>query len=93
MICFPGMLQLGLRYDTLDLDDGTLTTSGATPVVTGVLGGEMDAWTVGANWYLRSNFKLALNYVKVQTSKYSSTAKAILDDDPSIVEFRAQFSW
>lgn len=88
-----GMLQLGLRYDTLDLNDGTLDASGATPVVAGVLGGEMDAWTLGANWYLRSNFKLALNYVKVQTSKYSSSAKAILDDDPSIVEFRAQFFW
>ena len=88
-----GMLQLGLRYDTMDLNDGTLNTSGATPVVAGVLGGEMDAWTLGANWYLRSNFKLALNYVKVQTSKYSSSAKAVLDDDPSVVEFRAQFFW
>ena len=88
-----GMLQLALRYDTMDLNDGSLNTSGATPVVTGVLGGEMDAWTVGANWYWRSNFKLAANYVKVSTSKYNSTAKAIVNDDPSIVEFRAQFFW
>lgn len=88
-----GMLQLGLRYDTMDLNDGTLNTSGASPVVTGVLGGKMDTWTVGANWYLRSNFKLALNYVTVKSSKYNSTAKAIVNDDPSIVEFRAQFFW
>jgi hypothetical protein len=31
--------------------------------------------------------------VKVSTSKYNSTAKAIVNDDPSIVEFRAQFFW
>ncbi|QDA58230.1 OprO/OprP family phosphate-selective porin [Thermomonas aquatica] len=88
-----GMWQVGLRYDTIDLNDGSLNTSGATPVVTGVLGGKMDAWTLGANWYLRSNFKLAANYVKVTSSKYNSTAKAILHDDPSVVEFRAQFFW
>ena len=49
--------------------------------------------TFGVNWYLRSNFKLAANYVKVDSSKYSSTAKATLDDNPGIMEFRAQFFW
>lgn len=88
-----GMWQVGLRYDTIDLNDGSLTTSGTTPVVTGVLGGKMDTWTLGVNWYLRSNFKLAANYVKVDSSKYSSTAKRIVDDNPDIVEFRAQFYW
>ncbi len=34
----------------------------------------MDIWTVGANWYLRSNFKLMLNYVMVDSKKYSSGA-------------------
>ena len=88
-----GMLQLGLRYDRIDLNDGSVNAGGAVPVVRGVLGGKMDAWTLGANWYLRSNFKLALNYVKVNSSKYSSTAKATLDDNPGIMEFRAQFFW
>ena len=88
-----GMWQVGLRYDTIDLNDGSVNTSGATPVVTGVLGGKMDTWTLGANWYLRSNFKLAANYVKVSSSKYNATAKAIVHDDPSVVEFRAQFFW
>ncbi len=88
-----GMLQLGLRYDTMDLNDGSLNTSGPTPVVNGVLGGKMDTWTVGANYYWHSNFKFALNYVKVNSSKYNSTAKAVINDDPSIVEFRAQFYW
>lgn len=88
-----GMWQLGLRYDTIDLDDGNLDTSGATPVVTGVLGGQMDTWTVGANMYWRSNFKFALNYVKVDSSRYISAQKRIVEDNPSIVEFRAQFYW
>lgn len=86
-----GMLQLGLRYDTMDLNDGSV--AGTPPVVTGILGGKMDTWTVGANYYWHSNFKLALNYVKVNSSKYNSTAKAIVSDDPSILEFRAQFFW
>jgi phosphate-selective porin OprO/OprP len=28
------------------------------------LGGKMDSWTFGVNWYWRSNFKFLLNYVK-----------------------------
>ena len=47
------MWQLGLRYDTIDLDDGA------------VVGGKMDIWTAGVNWYWRSNFKFMLNYVMV----------------------------
>ncbi len=70
-----GMWQLGLRYDTIDLDDGS------------VRGGQMDAWTVGANWYWRSNFKFMLNYVKVDSERRG------ISDDPSILEARAQFYW
>lgn len=103
-----GMWQLGLRYDTMDLNDGSANTSGPTPVIAGVLGGKSSTWTLGANWYLRSNFKLALNYVKVESSKflgktsatYSSnpaynnvTFNRVVDDNPNIVELRAQFFW
>ena len=70
-----GLWQLGLRFDSIDLDDGS------------VQGGSMDSITVGANAYLRSNFKLALNYVQV-----NSTRRGI-DDDPSILEMRAQLHW
>ena len=88
-----GMLQLGLRYDAIDLNDGSVNTSGPTPVVTGVLGGKMDSWTLGANWYWRSNFKFMLNYVAVKQDKYNTTARAIVEDNPNVVEFRAQFYW
>lgn len=70
-----GMWQLGLRYDTIDLDDGS------------VAGGQMDALTAGVNWYWRSNFKFALNYVKVDSQR------AGLNDNPGITEARLQFFW
>ena len=70
-----GMWQLGLRYDTINLDDGS------------VQGGKMTAWTAGANWYWRSNFKFMLNYVRVDSERRG------ISDDPGIVEARAQFYW
>ena len=70
-----GMWQVGLRYDTLDLDDGS------------VRGGRLSTWTAGVNWYLRSNFKLMLDYVKVDSERRGIT------DNPGIVSARAQFNW
>ncbi len=70
-----GMWQLGARYDTINLDDAP------------VLGGEMDAWTVGVNWYWRSNFKIALNQVMVDSSRRG------IEDSPNITEMRFQFFW
>ena len=64
-----------------------------SPVVSGVMGGEESNWTVGVNWYWRSNFKFMLNYVKADSVRYSSSAKNFVQDDPSIVEFRAQLYW
>ncbi|MEO8365848.1 MAG: OprO/OprP family phosphate-selective porin [Pseudoxanthomonas sp.] len=106
-----GMWQVGLRYDTIDLNDGKLiapVAPGTTPTVDGVLGGEMSTWTVGVNWYLRSNFKLALNYVIVDSSRYitrtsanysedaannNATFNRVVDDNPNILEARLQFYW
>ena len=85
-----GMWQLGVRYDHADLNDGSFT---APSTVTGVLGGKESNWTVGVNWYLRSNFKLAVNYVKVSSERYSSVSRLFVQDDPSIIEARAQFYW
>ena len=85
-----GMWQLGLRYDHVDLNDGSFT---APSTVTGVLGGKENNWTVGVNWYWRSNFKFALNYVKVSSERFNSTSKLFVSDDPSILEVRAQVYW
>jgi phosphate-selective porin OprO/OprP len=76
-----GMWQLGVRYDKTDLNDA------------GVFGGEEDNITVGVNWYWRSNFKVALNYVDVNSSKFSTVLHRNVDDNPNIVEARFQFYW
>ena len=70
-----GLWQLGLRYDTMDLDDGV------------VQGGQMDTWTFGVNWYWRSNFKFAVNYVMVDSERKG------VSDNPNILGARAQFYW
>ena len=91
-----GMWQLAVRFDSIDLNDGNLlapSAPGGAPRVDGVLGGKQDVWTLGANWYWRSNFKFALNYVMVDSSRYSSAARAVVNDDPNILEARAQFYW
>lgn len=105
-----GMWQVGLRYDTIDLDDGN-AIPGATPTsvasVDGVLGGQMDTWTLGVNWYWRSNFKFMANYVKVDSSRFFGRTPAFpyaddptdnnvlvnreIDDSPNIFELRMQF--
>ena len=76
-----GMWQLGVRYDSTDLNDGL------------VKGGEEQNWTFGVNWYWRSNFKFMLNYVVVDSSKFKSVALGNVDDNPNIFEARAQFYW
>lgn len=85
-----GMWQLAARYDRVDLNDGSFT---APSTVNGVLGGKEHNWTVGVNWYLRSNFKLALNYVKVNSEKFNNATKTFVEDNPSIIEARAQLYW
>jgi phosphate-selective porin OprO and OprP len=49
--------QLGVRYDNLDLDDGS------------VLGGTEKDLTVAVNYYWRSNWKVALDYTKVSSDR------------------------
>lgn len=72
-----GMWQLGVRYDSADLNDNT------------VFGGKENNLTVGVNYYWHSNFKFALNYVKVSSER----GLVPISDDPSILEFRAQIYW
>lgn len=55
----PGMWQLALRYDTLNLNDGS------------VLGGTEKDLTVGLNYYWRTNWKFALDYTQVSTRRRS----------------------
>ena len=91
-----GMWQLAARYDRIDLDDGRMlppTVADSAPIVDGVFGGDMATWTLGVNWFWRSNVRAALNYVKVDSERYSHAAQAFLEDNPSIMEARLQFYW
>ena len=89
-----GMWQLGLRYDTLDLNDGNpIVVAGVPTGIDGVLGGKINTLTVGVNWYWRSNFKFALDYVKASSNKYNLAAAGNIDDDPSAISARMQFYW
>lgn len=89
-----GMWQVAVRYDNANLNDGYVNYANpSAPVVTGILGGEEDNWTFGVNWYWRSNFKVALDYVIVNSSKYQSSAKAVVEDNPDITTLRFQFYW
>lgn len=47
-----GAVELGLRYSTLDLNDGLIR------------GGKQHDWTLGVNWYLGQHFKLQANYIR-----------------------------
>jgi len=80
---YKGMFQLGLRYDTIDLDDGMVN------------GGTQDSMTAGVNWYWRQNLKLMLNYVMVDADRdvrLSGVPSVIhMSNDPNIVEVRVQF--
>lgn len=70
-----GMWQAGLRYDRIDLDDEDVS------------GGTMRGITLGVNYYWRSNWKLAANWVQIESRRAGET------DEPDILEFRAQFYW
>jgi phosphate-selective porin OprO/OprP len=52
-----GAVELGLRYSTLDLNDGI------------VAGGKQHDWTLGVNWYLGQHFKLQANYIRAFSDK------------------------
>lgn len=70
-----GMWQAGLRYDRIDLDDREVS------------GGTMRGLTLGVNYYWRANFKLAANWVRIESRRAGQV------DEPDILELRAQFHW
>jgi len=63
-----GALELALRYSHTDLNfhEG----AGGTPATTdSVRGGVQNIWTLGANWYLNANFKLMLDYMRIDVDR------------------------
>jgi phosphate-selective porin OprO/OprP len=67
--CCKGAWELIARYDTLDLNDGTIQ------------GGEMTNITVGVNWYWNPWFRIMFNYVMSNTEDRASGGITIPDGD------------
>lgn len=68
-----GAWELGLRYSGMDLNDKDIE------------GGDMKNWTVGLNWYINSEWKLALNYID------SKAEKRTVKDRPKFTQLRLQY--
>ena len=63
-----GAWELALRYSHTDLDDraGEL---GFAATSASVRGGEQNIWTLGVSWYLNSNVRLMLNYLRIDVDR------------------------
>ena len=64
-----GDLELALRYQTMDLNDGVVKDN---KVVKGVMGGKADMYELGLNYYPTKNVKIALNYGYVDQDKFAN---------------------
>lgn len=75
-----GAWEVFARFDTLDVDNSNpLIDSGVE---------EADTLTLGVNWYMNSNVKVALNYVNVETDGEINT-----EDDGDALVARLQFAF
>ncbi len=72
-----GAVEVAARYSTIDVTDQDIS------------GGEMDNYTLGANWYLNNNMRLMANYIFVDTDNSAVTA----NDDPQILLLRSQVNF
>jgi len=70
-----GAWEVALRYDTLDLNDGT------------VQGGEMDTYSLGVNWYQNQYARMTFNYIMTDTDENAFSAA---HDSPSMLLLRQQ---
>jgi phosphate-selective porin OprO/OprP len=72
-----GAFEIAARYSHADLSDRD------------VLGGEMNNYTLGLNWYLKKNLRFMGNVIMVDTDNNAVTP----DDDPNIFLLRAQIDF
>jgi phosphate-selective porin OprO/OprP len=74
-----GAWQLGLRYDTQNLNDGDFN------------GGQETNMTAALNWYVNKYLRFSMNYVKVL--KLDRPGNIHNDDKPDIVVARVWLGW
>ena len=73
-----GAVELTARYGELQIDDAAFPFY-ADPTVSA---SQVRSWTVGANWYLTANLKLATNYL--HSSFDAASAGAKLPDEKAV---------
>ncbi len=71
----PGAWQLAFRYDHADLNDK------------GVLGGTLNSYTFGVNWFLNPNMKVQANYALTERDRAASGGQATTVDNGLIHGF------
>ena len=74
-----GAWEISARYSALNLTDND------------VYGGDLKDITLGLNWYLESNLKFVLNYVRFDADNYENSSAYVSSQDGSIVQARLQF--
>lgn len=73
-----GAVELTARYGELDIDSATFPLY-ADPNASA---SHIRSWTVGANWYLTPNLKLATNYLQSSFDAYAGAAR--LPDEKAV---------
>lgn len=74
-----GAWELAARYTSMDLTDAAQA---------GALGGQLDDYVVGVNWYLNANLRILWNYVHTESS---DTAAKDRDADAFMLRFQLDF--
>lgn len=72
-----GAWELAARFSTLNLTDDAA----------GIFGGEENNVTLGVNYYVNPNLRFMANYIMVDTDAVAG------NDDPNIMQFRAQIDF
>lgn len=79
-----GAIELVLKYDSIEADTGSaLTAAGSSKP-------EVDAITLGANWYVNKNIKFALTYTDTSSD---NVVAAGLDDSGDAILLRTQIAF
>ncbi len=101
-----GALQLGLRYSNFDASDFTRDNAAGTGVLLNIPNAtadglliatnQADAWTLGANWILNPNVRLAANYIRTHYEtpilvRINGINKSL--DNENALTMRAQFDF
>ncbi|MEN8180811.1 MAG: porin [Pseudomonadota bacterium] len=74
-----GAWEVALRYSAIDLNDGD------------ELGGRMEDFTVGLNWYPENNLKAQLNYIHYDAKDYEDDSDFVARQKDDIVQ--ARLAW